>query len=176
MHKYELGGYFHGHPKAFQEGCTLLYDNSGPALVISLPGLTSEETKHIQKGQIDFGVFEEEGILFLLIKIPGVLDWSDAPFHIGLYSDGRQVPEEIPESKGWGLTIIGLEAKNGQIKALRYVGLGTEISREMIRIIRKQGRTNHVEHYNKLKQIYRKYSCEDMANKATARYQVGGRL
>jgi len=117
VHKYELGGYFHGHPKAFQEGCTLLYDNSGPALVISLPGLTSEEAKHIQ-----------------------------------------------------------LEAKNGQIKALRYVGLGTEISREMIRIIRKQGRTNHVEHYNKLKQIYRKYSCEDMANKATARYQVGGRL
>ena len=95
MHKYELGGYFHGHPKAFQEGCTLLYDNSGPALVISLPGLTSEEAKHIQKGQIDFGVFEEEGILFLLIKIPGVLDWSDAPFHIGLYSDGRQVRQDI---------------------------------------------------------------------------------
>ncbi len=175
MHKYQIGGHLHGHPKAVQEGCTMLYDEVGPTLLISLSGLTTKEAKKIQKGQIDFGVFEDEGILFLLIKIPDVMDWSDAPFHIGLYSDDRKVPEEIPEGKGWGITIMGLEARNGLIKALRMVGLGTEISREMIRIIHRQGKTNQVDHHNKLRQIYRKYTCQDMLNKATIRYQIGER-
>ena len=53
MHKYELGGYFHGHPKAFQEGAPYcIYMQWIPALVISLPGLTSEEAKHIQKDRL----------------------------------------------------------------------------------------------------------------------------
>ena len=173
MHNFEVGGYLHGYPKAMQEGGTLLCDDAGLTLIISLPGLTDKEAKKLQKGEIKFALFEDEDILFLLINIPGVIDWSDAPFHIGLYSDGRRVPEHIPDGQGWGLTIIGLEARNGIIKAMRLIGLGTEISREMIRIIQAQGKTNQVDHHNKIKQIYRKYSCQDMIERATARYEVG---
>ena len=140
MHKYGIGSHLKGHPEPVQEGCTMLYDESGPMLLISLGGLTEQETKKLRKGLMEFAVFEKDEILFLLVQVPGVLVWSDAPFHIGLYPDGRQLPDEdIKDGEGWGLNVIGLEATTGEIKALRLIGLGTEISREMFRIIVPRG-------------------------------------
>lgn len=175
MQRFEVEGYLKGYPTPMSEGCTMLYDTSGPVLLISLDGLTKAEASKLQKGEMEFAVFEKEGVLFLLVNIPGVLDWSYAPFHIGLYPDGRQLPaEEIPEGGGWGLMVLGLEAKSGMVKSLRLIGLGTEISREMFRIIRAQGKITQVEQHNRIAKTYREYDCEKMVQKATARYKVGG--
>jgi hypothetical protein len=175
MQRLEVGGYLKGRPQPVQEGCTMSYDASGPVLLISLAGLTKVEASKLQRGEMELAVFEKDEILFLLVNIPGVLDWSDAPFHMGLYPDGRQLPaEEIPDGGGWGLTIIGVEAKSGMVKSLRLIGLGTEISREMFRIIRAQGKTTQVEQHNRIAKTYREYDCEKMVQKATARHKVGG--
>lgn len=174
MYQYRVGGYLKGRPEPVQEGCTMLYDDSGPVLLISLHGLTEQETKKLRKGKMEFAVFEKDEILFLLVKVPGVIDWSDAPFHIGLYPDGRQLPDDdIPDGGGWGLNVIGLEATNGMIKSLRLIGLGTDMSREMFRIIRAQRDISQVEHHNRIQKIYRQYSCEQMVKNATAMYKVG---
>lgn len=174
MHQFEVGGYFYGQPKHVPDGCILNYDDSGPTLVISMSGMTAKETKKIKEGKIEFALFEKDEILFLLVKIPGVMDWSDAPFHIGLYADGRQVPEEIPDGAGWGLTIFGVDARNGMIKALRLIGLGTDFSRRMIETIKKQAgkRVSQVDYHNRVNRIYREYDCERMARQAVATYRV----
>lgn len=39
MYQYKVGGYLKGHPEPVQEGCTMLYDESGPVLLISLGGV-----------------------------------------------------------------------------------------------------------------------------------------
>lgn len=173
MYSYKVGGYFYGQPRPMVEGCTLNYDASGPMLVVSLRGMTDKEAEKVRRGKMEFALFEKDKILFFLVKIPGVLEWSDAPFHIGLYSDGRQVPNDIPDGSGWGLTVIGVESRTGQIKALRLIGLGTEISKEMIRIINSQEETSQVEHHNRIAKIYREYDCDRMVKHATARYKVG---
>jgi hypothetical protein len=177
MYQYEVGGYLYGQPRTIKDCCILNYDPSGPTLVIAMTGMTSKEAKKIRQGKIEFKLFEREGILFLLTQIPGAMDWSDAPFHIGLYSDGRTVPEEIPDGGGWGLTVIGIEARDSIIKALRFIGLGTDFSRKMIDIIKRQQgrRVSAVEHHNKLNQIYREYDCEKMARRSIAYYKAEGR-
>lgn len=159
MHQLEVGGYLYGPPKKVNEGCILNYDQAGPSLVISMTGMTAKEAEKIRQGKIEFALFEKDEILFLLVKIPGVMGWSDAPFHVGLYSDGRTVPNEIPDGAGWGLTVIGVDARNGMIKALRHIGLGTDFSRRMLQIIQgQQGRrVSAVDHHNKINQIYREY-------------------
>lgn len=175
MQKLEVGNYFFGHPRPVQEGLTLLYDAGGLTLLVSLSAMTSQEAKKIRKGRIDFAIFEKGGIMFLLANIPGVIYWSDAPFHIGLYHDDRPEPD-IPEGKGLALTVIGLDANNGQIKAIRLIGLGTYISREMVRIMREQktSPTNRIEHVLKINKIYSKYSCDQMAKEAIAKYTARG--
>ena len=177
MQKFKVGGYFYGYPKAMQEGCMLLYDAGGPTLLVSLSAMDAKEAKKIQKGKINFALFEKDGIMFLLVDIPGAIDWSDAPFHIGLHKDDRPVPDGIPEGKGLGLTVLGMDANTSMIKALRLVGLGTDISREMIRIIseQKSEKTNPVDHHNNINRIYREYNCEKMAKRAVAVYKVGAR-
>ena len=176
MQRLEVGGYLKGYPSPVQEKCTLTYDGGGPTLLVSLRAISAKEAKKVQKGKIDFAVFEKEEILFLLANIPGAIDWSDAPFHIGLYADDRPIPEDIPDGQGWGLMVLGLNSNNGMIKALRLVGLGTEISREMIRIIQIQqkAKISQVDCHNKINKVYREYDCEQMVRKANAIYKVGG--
>lgn len=136
--------------------------------------MTAKEAEKIRQGKIEFALFEKDEILFLLVKIPGVMGWSDAPFHVGLYSDGRTVPNEIPDGAGWGLTVIGVDARNGMIKALRLIGLGTNFSRKMIEIIKKHAgkRVSQVDYHNRVNGIYREYDCERMAKHAIATYRV----
>lgn len=172
MYQYEVGGYLYGQPRPMKDCCILNYDQAGLTLVIAMTGMTAEEAKNIGQGRMEFALFEKEGILFLLVRIPGTMDWSDAPFHIGLYTDGQTVPEEIPDGGSWSLTVIGVEARNSTIKALRYIGLGTDFSRKMLEIInRQQGQwTSQVEHHNKINRIYREYDCEKMARQSIALY------
>ncbi len=174
MYQLKVGGYLYGQPKPMVEGCILNYDVSGPVLVVALSGMTEKETERVRSGKMELALFEKDGILFLLVKIPGVLDWSDAPFHIGLYSDGRKVPEEIPDGGGWGLMVLGVDARNGMIRAIRLIGLGTDFSRKMIEIIKEQTgkRVFQVDYHNRVNKIYREYDCQRMSRQALATYRV----
>lgn len=173
MYQYKVGGYFHGHSKPMIEGCTLNYDASGPMLVVALGGMTEKETERVRRGKIELALFEKDDIVFLMVKIPGALDWSDAPFHVGLYGDDRRVPEAIPDGGGWALIVMGVDAGDGKIKANRLIGLGTDFSRKMIALIQKQQgkKISHVDYHNRLNRIYKEYSCERMVNHAIATYR-----
>ena len=173
MQGIKVGGYLEGYPKPFGEGCRLAYNDGGLTLFIALDGISRHEAQKLKKGKVDFAVFEAEGLLFLVINIPGVMDWSDAPFHIGLYPDRRKMLEDIPNGSGLGLTMIGLEASNSQVTSLRFIGLGTDISREIIRIVRAQGPLSQAEYAAKIQRAYRQYTCDQMANKAIIKYRVG---
>lgn len=176
MHRFEVGGYFYGEPKRLQEGIRMGYDDSGLYLTACLDRLTEKEIDKLRIGKAEFALYENSGILFLLAKIPGVLSWSDAPFHIKLYEDERKVPE-IPEGAGLALTIYGIEATTGKIKSMRLIGLGTKFSRELVQVIRNQQTGPPVDRqgYNQqLEAIYGMYTCEMMVQRAIATYRTRG--
>lgn len=176
MHKYEVGGYFFGSKMRLQEGIRMGYDDSGLYLLVCLDRLTEKEINKLRIGKAEFALYENSGILFFLVKIPGVLNWSDAPFHIRLYEDGRSVPE-IPEGAGLALTIYGIEATNGKTKSMRLIGLGTKFSQELARIIKNQQMGLQIDkqkYDQQLETIYGMYTCEMMVQRAIVTYRTRG--
>lgn len=176
MHKYEVEGYFFGSKMRLQEGIRMGYDDSGLYLLVCLDRLTEKEIDKLRIGKAEFALYENSDILFLLARIPGVLSWSDAPFHIGLYGDGRSVPE-VPEGSGLALTVYGVDATNGKIKSMRLIGLGTKFSQEVVRIMKKQQMEPQIdrqEYNQQLEAIYGMYTCEMMVERAIATYRTRG--
>lgn len=175
MHKYEVDGYFFDEPKPVQEGLTLSFDSSGATLLVSLSGMTDKEAEKIRKGKAEFVIFEREQIMYFLVRIPGVVDEGDAPFHYSLYTDPEKRPiPDIQEGEGLGLTVIGMDARNGRIKALRLIGLGTDISRKMVRIMREQKEQpiDRNEYNRKIEKAYRTYTYKEMLKMAVAKFKV----
>lgn len=176
MQKYEVGGYFFGGPMRLQEGIRLSFDASGLVLLVCLDRPTEKETGKLQAGTAEFALYEKNGILFFLVRIPGVLSWSDAPFHIGLYEDDRPVPG-IPEGAGLSLSVYGIDATHGKIRSMRLIGLGTNFSRELVQILRRQQAGSPVDRQAYMKQlegIYSQYSREDMIQRAIVTYKTRG--
>jgi hypothetical protein len=174
MYKYEVGGYFFGSKMRLQEGIHLGFDDSGLYLLVCLDRMTEKEIKKLRTGKAEFALYEKDGILFLLVRIPGVLDWSDAPFHMGLYEDEREVPE-IPEGAGLALTIYGIEATSGKIKSMRLIGLGTKFSRELVQVMKNQQtgpQIDRQEYNQQLEVIYGMYTCEMMVQRAIVTYRT----
>lgn len=175
LHAYVVGEYFRGEPKPMQEGLALSFDSSGAMLLVSLSDMTNEEAAKVEKGAAEFALFEKEGMMYFLVYIPGVFDGGDAPFHYGLYTDQEQrsIPE-VEEGFGLGLTVIGLDATNGRIKALRLIGLGTDISQKMIQIMREQKEKPIAkeDYYRRIETAYKAYTYKDMHRMAVAKFKV----
>lgn len=177
MHEYKVGEYFYGSPKQLPDHTRLNYDDTGLQLTVCLSRLTEKEIKKLKNGPAEFALYRKEGILFFLVRIPGVLDWSDAPLHLGLYTTPPALPE-IPEGLGLSLTIYGIEATDGVLKAMRLVGLGTKFSRRIIdtlKLQQRQGRVNRREIEMQIARIQREYASADMLRYAAVRYKAGGR-
>jgi hypothetical protein len=175
MHKYEVDGYFFDEPKPVQEGLTLSFDSSGATLLVSLSDMTDKEAEKIRKGKIEFAVFEKGQIMYFLVRIAGVFDGGDAPFHYGLYADTEKRPiPEIEEGTGLGLTVVGVDARNGRIKALRLIGLGTDISRKMVSIMQEQKEQpiDREDYNRKIERTYRSYTYKEMLKMAVAKFKV----
>ena len=124
-----------------QEGIKLEY-NRGFSLNIFLKDLSNEEITDIRKGEYKFGLTMIEGVLFFTCSFGTSIEISDAPFHFGLYNDGRakELPAEIPEGKGLALNVMAVDARTGTVKALRLIGLPTEFSRKLIEIALHQSK------------------------------------
>ena len=175
MHKYEVGGYFFGEPKPMQDGLTLSFDSSGAMLLVSLSDMTDKEAEKIRKGKIEFAVFEKGQIMYFLVRIVGVIDGGDAPFHYGLYTDQEKRPiPEIGEGTGLGLTVVGVDSRDSRIKALRLIGLGTDISRKMMSIMQEQKEQpiDREEYNRKIEKTYRSYTYKEMLRLAGAKFKV----
>lgn len=114
--------------------------NRGFSLNIFLKDLSSDEIIDIKKGKSQFGITLLEGILFFTYSFGAAIEISDAPFHFGLYGDERikDVPIEIEDGKGVALNIMAVDARTGIVKALRLIGLSTEVSRKLIEICHNQ--------------------------------------
>lgn len=168
----EVGKYLFGQPRYMPDGVRLDYSESGPQLSIMLGDMSKSEINKIRSGAMDLALFERDGILFLLVNIPGALDWSDAPLHLGLYRTRPAMPDKIEDGMGLGLTVLGIEASTGMVNVIRFVGLGTDISKAMVSILTAQGDTSQAEHTKKINAIYRQYDCGRMVKMATQRWKV----
>ena len=148
-----------------QEGVRLEYD-SAFTLYVFLPNITEKEAQVFRTGPYRFALAEKEGVLFFLCEFKGAISMSDAPFHFGLYQDGRvkYLPIEIPESQGVALSVIVVDNYTGIVQAYRFIGLSHRLSLKLLDICRKQSKQaiDRNAYYEKIAWVQRNYTSHDL--------------
>lgn len=136
--------------------------DDGATLLILFKNPTKKEIEEIKAGELKFGMFIKENIIFILSKF-GSMPWMDAPYHVKLSKNLTRL-ENIKDGEGYSCTIILTDTATGEIKALRFISFGTEYSRRLKKNVEtQQNEGSDLIRYNKkLDGIMFNYSTKDM--------------
>lgn len=163
MEKLEVGSFYrkgiYGYPRP--DGPKFFFDNSGGVIELFFRFPTQEELDNIRSGPMKIGLLEKNGIIFVFVKF-GAMEWMDIPYNPNL--SGEFEFQEVEEGKGYGITILLIEATNGEIQCIRYIGAPTRWSRDFKRLtLELKERAFNKDFYDKsINEIYRNYSTPEL--------------
>lgn len=139
---------------------------AGPILFLKWDRITAKELKAVKNGTPQFGLKVIGDVLFFLCRL-GNLNWMDFPYNIHA-TEYADLSEDIPDGKGYGLTIVLIEALDHRVAAIRHVGMATEISRKIRDILIDQAQRpfNPQQWVAEYMRLQRKYTTEDLVRQA----------
>jgi hypothetical protein len=116
------------------EGVYFAIDTSGFIMTVKFNSPTTKERDEF-KSEKPFSIklLEISGIIIVLVKF-GSLNWMDAPFSPWLGNKAIFLGH-IPEGAGYGLTIMLIDSKSGEILSLRLIGLNQRLSEEFRKMV-----------------------------------------
>lgn len=93
---FEVGQTFPLPIRAKGDGALFQVDTNGAMFILQLSRADLIAVEAFRTGAMDFALYEEDGILFLLYRIDGIFKdgWGDAPLSFGGLSDGHLPSEE----------------------------------------------------------------------------------
>ncbi|MBC7693580.1 MAG: hypothetical protein H7222_17575 [Methylotenera sp.] len=174
----KIGEIYEGEFLPEGEGPILEYTHDRLNLVLQLGELSEGEVTSFQESTFQLALFTSDEIVFVVLDIPGVIDWSDAPYSIATF------PQELwpaDSTNGSGpqltLTAVLVEAKDRTILGVREVKLSEEFSAELLSCValQKKSLITAEECLSRIKNIQNKYPPDRMAEKAAAREEVKGK-
>lgn len=116
------------------------YQAGDHTLLIALKNLHREEVEPVREREAEFGLFCENGIIFLLYRFGEILPWSDSAFSWwNVAEEDRRIPAP-PENSAERilLKIILIEAGSGIVKAIRVTTLSPAFTEKLHEAIRLQ--------------------------------------
>jgi hypothetical protein len=159
MNQIEVGQLYLPPRTEYPEGCEFNFYDGGYQLNLYWDNPNKQEIQAVQKGKANFSLLIHEQIIFLLYQFKPLL-WGDAPYHYSLVPvDRRSSPKSIEEGQGVLLTIILIDARTGIVRAIRIIGLSTNLSRKLVDAIAIQV-ANPIapqDYSNRVDQAYSKY-------------------
>lgn len=137
MQQIEVGKTFTG-PVPPSDGAVLEIGPDGDlVLLIQFKGPSEPESKALQAGFERYSLYEYNSLVTLacwVFKFPAPVGYIDAPFHAGLYKDGRI--SKFFEAQGNLLQVYVLD--DNIVKVIRAVGLQYDAAAAFREIVRKQ--------------------------------------
>lgn len=161
MNKYEIGQVLEK-LRGSAEGVRFDIADDGASLTICFETPNNQEIGDIKNGDLQFGLFVKDNIIFLLSKF-GKMNWMDAPYHIAL-SKNLNTLLTIDEGLGYACNIALVDTRTGEIKALRLISFSTDFSRKLRGEIVEQSNKpfNNQEYSFNLNNIMKNYTTKDM--------------
>lgn len=147
------------------------YQAGDHTLLLSMKNLHPKEIEAVQREETEFGLYCENGIIFLLYRFGETLPWSDSAFSWwNVSEEDRRIPapQENPAERIL-LKIILVEATTGVVKAIRVMTFSPSFTERLHRAIRGQAageEFSREEFVARSLEIYNKYSSADLAEKA----------
>lgn len=139
------------------DGVQIDVNDMGVDILVCLSSPTDAE-KNIFNDDCPFQMklATEDNIIFFLLKF-GNMPWMDAPYNINLSKNLTELPK-IEDGMGLAARVYLIDTSTGKIEAIRLLGLSTNISRMLIRLIEEQRNMpfNISEYVNKIREIYSK--------------------
>ena len=110
-------------------------------------------------------------IIWILSKV-GNLAWTDAPYVPQLSKNATFVHPE--EGEGTPMFLLLTDSQTGIIKAIRFIGLGTDFSRSLLSEIEFVGAKpfDPATHYDKVNQIMQRYTTRDLLKFSVKRWVI----
>jgi hypothetical protein len=116
------------------------YQSGDHTLLLSMKNLHPKEIEAVREAEAEFGLYCENGIVFLLYRFGETLPWSDSAFSWwNVAEEDRRLPapQENPAERIL-LKIILIEAGSGIVKAIRVTTLSPEFTEKLHEAIRRQ--------------------------------------
>lgn len=154
------------------------YQAGDHTLLISMKNLHPSEIRAIREEPAEFGLYCEDGIIFLLYRFGEILPWSDSAFSWwNVAEEDRRIPEQRKHpAERILLKIILVEAATGVVKAIRVTTFSPEFTERLHRAMRGQaaGKEFSREEFTaRSLKVYKKYSPTDLAAKAFGKTKGG---
>lgn len=171
MKSFEVGKLFEENKTHYQEGVKFDFTQSGPVLFLFFNRPTKNEIQSIKSGNGEVGMYVKDEVILMLFKFEG-MQWMDAPYNIHLSAPFEF--DVIEEGKGFGLTILLVDASTGILEVIKYIGLSTELSRKLQNAIQNQklAQWDNVAYEKKINQIYDNYNTDDLVLRAEIIYKI----
>lgn len=151
------------------EGVHFNMDDSGATLIVFMANPTQDEIDQFSAGKrFEIRFTELSEIIMITMKI-GNLDWMDAPYSVHLSKSLSKV--EFPQAgNGLALTLMLVDAINGEIKSMRLMGMSENFSKKLIgAILEQKMKPFAIESYaENLKNVFRRYSSKDLVKMSNA--------
>lgn len=154
------------------------YQSGDHTLLLSMKNLHPKEIEAVCEAEAEFGLYCEDGIVFLLYRFGESLPWSDSAFSWwNVAEEDRQIPApcENPAERIL-LKIILVEAATGIVKAIRVTTLSPEFTEKLHDAIRQQANGepfSRNEFVNRSLQIYKKFTPFELAASAIVKTKGG---
>lgn len=116
------------------------YQAGDQTLLIAMKNLHPNEIRAVREEPAEFGLYCEDGIIFLLYRFGEILPWSDSAFSWwNVAEEDRRIPEPRKDpAERILLKIILVEAATGIVKAIRVTTFSPEFTERLHRAIRAQ--------------------------------------
>lgn len=162
----------------FPEAIEYKYQAGDHTLLLSMKNLQASEIRAVREGETEFGLYCEDGIIFLLYRFGEVLPWSDSAFSWwNVAVEDRRIPQfQKHSAERILLKIILVEASTGIVKAIRVTTFSPEFTERLHRAIRGQAAGEELsreEFVIRSLTIYEKNSSADLAAKAFGKTNGG---
>lgn len=154
------------------------YQAGDHTLLLSMKNLHRREIEAVREAEAEFGLYCENGIVFLLYRFGEILPWSDSAFSWwNVAEEDRRIPApcENPAERIL-LKIILVEAATGIVKAIRVTTFSPAFTEKLHDAIRQQAKCepfSRNEFVNRSLQIYQKFTPADFAANAIVKTKGG---
>ena len=141
MPVYEVGQPYHPHRKIWEQTPQFNLRGGEAELLLFLDRPTPEEVQAVKSSPAEFGLYHQTDQVVLCYRFDPGIPWSDAPFTIHRVPVTERVvpdPDALgPETRAV-LSIALVNARGGEIRALRSVTLSPAFTRALYTAVRDQ--------------------------------------
>jgi len=141
LRKVEVGQLYNPNVTEWPETATFWYREYGYELVLFWDSPEEGEVQALTENAIEVGLFLNESLIFLIYRIKGGCEWSEAGYAYHMIpKDERLLPDtaqtnDVPDRR---FQVVLVDSKTGMVRGIRMLKLGLDFASLIYRTMRTQ--------------------------------------